>query len=276
MYRCEEDGGVELLQVYKDEDEEEMFFTCCWCVAQTAEGATMLAISGQNGNVRVINTAAAEIFRTLKGHGNSVNDVKAHPLAPHIILSASKDESIRMWNIDTAVCVAIFAGAVGHRNEVLSLDIKPTDPDECAVRFISGAMDNMVKVWELPDSAELIKKSEVWDRHPGSFPTSRVQAPIYSSSRIHNNYVDCVRCYGDLFLSKSVERRIQMWQGSHPNPITLPNLPFLSTQPSKLSEKYKRSSILKIVPCIANHANYLPRRAAPCRVLCSLSHGSRS
>lgn len=32
-----------------------------------------------------------------------------------------QDESVRLWNVHTGICILIFAGAGGHRNEVLSV-----------------------------------------------------------------------------------------------------------------------------------------------------------
>eukprot|EP00959_Pyramimonas_sp_CCMP1952_P439892 9209357-Pyramimonas_sp.AAC.1 len=42
-------------------------------------------------------------------------------------LIGQQDESVRLWNIRTGVMVLIFAGARGHRNEVLSVDFHPTE-----------------------------------------------------------------------------------------------------------------------------------------------------
>ena len=37
------------------------------------------------------------------------------------IFAIEQDESVRLWNVETGICILIFAGAGGHRNEVLSV-----------------------------------------------------------------------------------------------------------------------------------------------------------
>ena len=155
-------------------------------------------------------------------------------------------------------------GALGHRNEVLSVDVKPTplfsdleinDDDEARDArdfvFVSGAMDKMVKVWSTRGYSHLLELSERWpeqqkkgtaaarvgaatrdgfslkkkttvhsataginktrrafggaaeaealaaaltdgtlDPSVTPFPTKHVQTPVFSSFKVHGNYVD--------------------------------------------------------------------------------------
>lgn len=260
VYRLTPDGGVKLMQCYVDEDDEEDYFACCWCASAVPEtsGRPMLAVAGgYKGVVRVIDCVARVVRVNLRGHGGGVNDVKAHPLRPHLLLTASKDESCRLWNVDSGACVAIFAGEFGHRNEVLSVDFKPgVDPYDAStsepgdgedksvgqgvgqvldgdVVFVSGAMDNQIKVWSTRGYPGLARRSDGWGKGvvPGNdaamgpevsgsrsdgtanaFPTAHVQTPTFSSHKVHGNYVDCVRWFGDLVLSKSVENVITLFQ----------------------------------------------------------------
>ena len=67
---------------------------------------------------------------------------------PALLLSASKDESVRLWNVYTSCCVAIFAGDQGHRDQVLSADVNLRGD-----ALVSASMDNCIKVWALDSPA---------------------------------------------------------------------------------------------------------------------------
>ena len=49
---------------------------------------------------------------TLSGHGDEIYDICFSPANPWLLLSSSKDASLRLWNVQTAVCVGIFAGEI--------------------------------------------------------------------------------------------------------------------------------------------------------------------
>ncbi|CAH8358361.1 unnamed protein product [Eruca vesicaria subsp. sativa] len=205
LYNCLEDGGISLLHSYPDEDKEESFYTVT--CAYNVKGNPYVVAGGEKGIIRVINVTVKVVHKTLVGHGNSVNEIRTHPTKPQLVLSASKDESVRLWNVETGICVLIFAGTEGHRNEVISVDFHPHDQH----RFISGGMDTTVKIWSMKDFWKYVDKSFTWKDDPSKFRTIFVEFPVYTTS-VHTSYVDCNRWFGDFILSKSVENEILLWE----------------------------------------------------------------
>eukprot|EP00873_Tetraselmis_striata_P023352 jgi/Tetstr1/443616/TSEL_031615.t1 len=230
VYRCEPDSELEVLQVYLDPDAEEFFYTCTWS-RDDASGAALLLVAGHCGRVRVIDTNRGQVVHTFTGHGNAINDCKVHPVEANLFLTASKDESLRLWNLKTKTCVLVFHGDGGHRNEVLSIDFHPLRPG----LFASCGMDNTVKVWSYADFRSVVEDSHTWEGEPSRFTTRYVQYPIFSSSKVHGNYVDCIRWLGDLVLSKSVDNRILLWgvdlKHSQKNKNSLESVDFLQEYP---------------------------------------------
>ncbi len=212
MYECLENGGLDVIQVYCDGDEDEIFFSLAWTV-DVLSGSPLLAAGGLRGHIKVINCITQSVVTVLSGHGNSVNELKFHPVDPSLLLSASKDESIRLWNTLTGVCIAIFAGHFGHRDEVLSLDVHLKG--SC---FVSAGMDNTIKVWDLEEKTvqDAIRRSYTEPRPANQpFDTKFMQFPAFCTSKVHADYVDCVRLVGDLILSKSTGNKVVFWK---PNP----------------------------------------------------------
>ncbi|KAM0919379.1 hypothetical protein ACQ4PT_008286 [Festuca glaucescens] len=204
-YRALPDGNMAILQSYIDEDNLQSFYTLSW--ASDLDSSPLLVAAGSNGIIRVINCATEKPFKSFVGHGDSINEIRTQPLKSSLFISASKDESVRLWNVHTGICILIFAGGGGHRNEVLSVDFHPSD----IYRIASCGMDNTVKIWSMKEFWPYVEKSFTWTDLPSKFPTKYVQFPLMTAV-VHSNYVDCTRWLGDFVLSKSVDNEIILWE----------------------------------------------------------------
>lgn len=208
-YECMKDGHLQLLQSFDDPDKEEIFYCCVWTYDDVSFESVLVA-AGARGIIRITNPARAT-HKQLKGHGLSINDLKIHPLDPSLLLSVSKDHSLRLWNIKTHTCIAIFGGVEGHRDEVLSADFHKQGK-----RIISCGMDHALKIWTLDNKivSEAIENSHTYNssKSPKEFQTARVDFPAFTTRDIHRNYVDCVSWLGNFVLSKSCENKIVLWK----------------------------------------------------------------
>jgi polycomb protein EED len=99
---------------------EEVFYSCAWTVDEPT-GAPLLAVAGKRGIIKIVNCSMHVVVSALLGHGNAINQVMFHPVDPGLLLSCSRDESLRLWNSLTGLCIAVFGGHQGHRDEVLSM-----------------------------------------------------------------------------------------------------------------------------------------------------------
>lgn len=192
----------------------------------------LLALAGAGRCISIIDPYAGKLVASLIGHGDEIYEMTFVPIGvtnfsrremtgsllegsptpcvdDFLLLSASKDESIRLWNVQTGACLLMFAGDMGHRESVLSIDVHPLGHS-----FVSGGMDTTIKLWRLEDDAVVrdvvaaSDKSMITDIRR----TTQIQLPYFSTNHAHTDYADCVRFLGDCIVSKSTANLILLWK----------------------------------------------------------------
>jgi polycomb protein EED len=183
--------------------------------ADRRQGPLMVCAAGYRGVIKIIDPVRQALSVNICGHGGEIYDLKRSPTDEWMILSSSADQSIRLWNLRTVSCVAMFTGNEGHLSGVLCVSWH-----ESGTKFASSGLDNVIKLWTLehPVIQDKLHQSESlqvrrWDDQNASAclqPTIQ-QSPYFSSSKLHNDYVDCIQFLGDLLLSKSTTNTIILW-----------------------------------------------------------------
>lgn len=77
---------------------------------------------------------------TLLGHLDYIRTTYFHNEYPWI-LSASDDQTIRIWNWQSRTCVSILTG---HNHYVMSAQFHPTDD-----LVVSASLDQTVRIWDI-------------------------------------------------------------------------------------------------------------------------------
>jgi polycomb protein EED len=120
----------------------------------------------------------------------SILDLKISPVDPTILASASIDHTIRIWSLDPVhkkQPVAAICYGQGHKEQVLTIAYHRKG------RFIlSAGSDTKIIMWKVPENLT---------EHTGTDKPAMVHYPHFSTTEVHNDFVDCVRWKIDGFSS---------------------------------------------------------------------------
>jgi len=186
-------------QEYIDEDSQEIYYTCSWSY-DPQNWSPLLAVAGKNGVIRVFDCTKTETRCSLRAHLQAINDLKFHPSKPYLLLSASSDESLRLWDIRTGRCTAIFHSD-SYSSPVYSCDFHPNGE-----QFVSAGGKNAVLVWSAEDR-DINKTSNPVVRSSRK-PEIRKFAEyvvMHAKTKCQDKWVvDGVAWYGDMLFMKTI------------------------------------------------------------------------
>lgn len=113
-----------------------------------AASPTLIATSGKDGLIKAWDPVTATCVARLKGHKGEARAVCIADISgAHLLASAGRDRSVRLWDVraGAANAIAVFAGEDGHDGWV-------HDVTMCAghrPRILSCGGDKMVRIWDL-------------------------------------------------------------------------------------------------------------------------------
>ncbi|PKC71679.1 WD40 repeat-like protein [Rhizophagus irregularis] len=169
--------ALKVVQTYVDDDEGENFYCCAWSVDPNI-GAPLLAVAGATSNIKIINTSVGSAMKALTGHGNDVH------LTGDFLASSGMDCAVKIWTL----CTPVIKHAIGS-----SINSNPSSSH----------------------SQQLSQREQQSCCSPHVAPSRAVTVhyPIFSTTELHNNFIDCVRWYGDLLLSRcAADAKIVLWK----------------------------------------------------------------
>ncbi|CAD5207535.1 unnamed protein product [Bursaphelenchus okinawaensis] len=212
LYFLEANGKKPELRLhFQDDNKDESLYALTWAVDEFRE-KIVLIVGGASGVMRVIDPMTEQTLGTLRGHGDSVNEIRTSCENTMIVASASKDRTARIWNVGLQHCLAIYGGSEGHLDEVISCDFHIDQ-----TYLLTASMDHTMKVWDcrpetkvgqrIKDSYDESKRDEIV-----KLASIENHFPLASTKDVHTNYVDCARFIGKFVISKSCEGQMVVWK----------------------------------------------------------------
>ncbi|KAL2889249.1 WD domain-containing protein [Ceratocystis lukuohia] len=225
-----DDTPYSIHTIIHDADLDSANCCCAWALDENDD--PVICVAGTNAVIKVY-TPDGTLART-------------SPADPHLIASASKDVTIRMWSLNAAFkeapCVCIY-GSDTHCDDLLTIAFHKTGK-----WLLSAGKDMVVALWAVP----------AFPASPGPI-VKQILAPQFSSSEIHNAIIDCphlilalqtfsVAFWGDIIVSRDCHEggEIVVWRiegFSSSNPLPADAVAPFSHEPDSFSRSAFASSV---------------------------------
>ncbi|KAL1920946.1 uncharacterized protein VTP21DRAFT_11581 [Calcarisporiella thermophila] len=169
---------------------------CCW-IRKGYDG--YLITAGKDTMIHILSMLTSQEVKVLSGHSKPIVDLQRVPNSKSYIMSASRDGTVRLWNIDTENCLAIY-----------EVDASVIAIEPSGKQFFTGGFKGDIRRWDLPSLDYIPESPKVFGRlesqlvtligHPGNGKKPHGDSPI-----------DCIRFAGEHIVSKSTNNRMEMW-----------------------------------------------------------------
>ena len=188
------------------------------------------------------------VLRTLSGHEKGVWDVAFAPLYGHLLLSASTDKTIKVWNFkNDPEDYSQMRTYYGHEQAVRSVSYSAD-----GTQFVSGSFDSTMKVWDLETgqctgsftNGSIVNQVLFSVREPHvvlSACKNRcvMQYDLRSGDMVqeYNYHLDSVNSItfyddGNRFMSTSDDKKVLLWDYNTPTPHKYIAEPHMHSMPA--------------------------------------------
>jgi len=178
--------------------------TMCWI--RKVDDALM-ATAGVDKIIHILSLAYCKEISNLTGHQDTVEDLISHPKNNNIIISSSKDGTVRIWDVYKEKCICIYK--LKYNPTVIALD---DEGEKLIIGTESGfVIEGIIPDWIYNEEAynEKIKSDEL----PITFHTdSKYQSIKNSGNKVHSTTIDSIGFINNTnILSKDINGHIYQW-----------------------------------------------------------------
>ncbi|CAJ0960073.1 unnamed protein product, partial [Mesorhabditis belari] len=180
---------------------DEIFSTAI--VGKTSEIPGHLVVAANSNLIRLYNLATWDC-RLIDGHTDSVLSVRSALWNHSIVASCSKDNTIKLWKLDTEKnTLEAIAFGTGHTNTVSALVFSHHGKESFV---LSAAHDTTLKLWDLRKLLNPSKKC--------AGPAEEKKLICSSTIVAHQKNITCVECSPNdaLCLTASMDKTIKLWK----------------------------------------------------------------